>query len=519
MPVVKELYANAISSSSDSGNTSIFNTNYTDTRSEILILKKDLEDAGIQKGDKLLDLSFFVTSKSGKNLSNVKIGIKHTTGYDAISENYFETYDSHQEVYIVSSINRNSIIANEWFTFTFNSGFIWNGNDNISLTLIADGSGAGTSGGQWLVKSVSGSRYLGYRANNTSKSPFDSVSGTIIKDFVPSMKITIDDRITPKLTTNGLVGYWNSREGVVDDINWNNISPNTKGKYNAIISGAKPTSSGMYYDGVDDYIDIPLPLELQQKTSATIEFIIKSENSWIGQEIISQYSTSPMGDYLMYIYGGYVVLSGIFDSIRTEDDMMSLGEGLLNEYSTYLITITADTLSSKITCYIYNLDEMTLISNSYTTNISTISENNFFRIGSYNTPFMFKGMMDNIRLYNRVLTDNEILQNRALGFNVGLEYVPPKVNYLLANKKKISPKQEMNQSIITVRFDVDVVEYVARLNGSDYSTGILVHQGGAVLANTDAEVIIDWDELSSEGDNRINIYGKSNNGVWTEYQN
>lgn len=75
----------------------------------------------------------------------------------------------------------------------------------------------------------------------------------------------------------------------------------------------------------------------------------------------------------------------------------------------------------------------------------------------------------------------------------------------------------MNQSTITVRFDSDVVEYVARLNGTDHLTGINVHQGGNAIANTNVQVIIDWNELSSEGANRINIYGKGLDGQWTPY--
>ena len=94
----------------------------------------------------------------------------------------------------------------------------------------------------------------------------------------------------------------------------------------------------------------------------------------------------------------------------------------------------------------------------------------------------------------------------------------PIVTKLEASKLKISDEAGMNQSIITVRFDKDVTEYVARLNGSDYSTGTLVHQGLGVLANTDATVIIDWNELTREGENRINIYGKGIDGSWTIHQ-
>lgn len=90
----------------------------------------------------------------------------------------------------------------------------------------------------------------------------------------------------------------------------------------------------------------------------------------------------------------------------------------------------------------------------------------------------------------------------------------PMVKSIIIDRIRISDEPGVNRSIITVQFDQDVTEYVARLDGVDYSTGILVHQGGMVSANTDAQVIIDWDELTNEGMNKINIYGKSVNG-WT----
>jgi hypothetical protein len=90
----------------------------------------------------------------------------------------------------------------------------------------------------------------------------------------------------------------------------------------------------------------------------------------------------------------------------------------------------------------------------------------------------------------------------------------PIVSTITTNRTKISDEVGINQSIITVQFDTDVTQYVARLNGVDYNTGTLVHTGGAVAANTDAQVVVDWTELTTEGSNRINVYGQNANG-WT----
>ena len=112
--------------------------------------------------------------------------------------------------------------------------------------------------------------------------------------------------------------------------------------------------------------------------------------------------------------------------------------------------------------------------------------------------------------------DAVFITDVVLSYNLPKTNPVPKVIKLETNRPKISDEVGMNQSIITVRFDTDVKEYVARLNGSDATTGVLVHSGGAVKANTDAEIIVDWNELGSEGSNRINVYGLNDYG-WTEY--
>lgn len=92
----------------------------------------------------------------------------------------------------------------------------------------------------------------------------------------------------------------------------------------------------------------------------------------------------------------------------------------------------------------------------------------------------------------------------------------PNVSTMNVNRSKISDEPGINQSVITIQFDKSVTEYRAMLNGTDYNTGVMVHSGGAVLANTDTQIIIDWNESLVEGLNRINIYGKNDIG-WTAH--
>lgn len=93
----------------------------------------------------------------------------------------------------------------------------------------------------------------------------------------------------------------------------------------------------------------------------------------------------------------------------------------------------------------------------------------------------------------------------------------PICSIVSTSKPKISDEVGKNQTIITFKFDKDVVQWIAKLNGSDNATGTTVDSGTTLSANTNATATIDWNEGLSEGQNRINIYGKLADGTWTQY--
>jgi hypothetical protein len=93
----------------------------------------------------------------------------------------------------------------------------------------------------------------------------------------------------------------------------------------------------------------------------------------------------------------------------------------------------------------------------------------------------------------------------------------PVCTIISTSKTKISDEANMNQSIITFKFDKDVIQWIAKLNGNDQTTGTTVDSGTTLNANTNATCTVDWNEGLSEGINRINIYGKASDGTWTVY--
>lgn len=224
--------------------------------------------------------------------------------------------------------------------------------------------------------------------------------------------------VSQTLVTNGLIGYWNSKQGV-NGTAWKNIAPSTSGQYDATLSGAAVQSNGMYLDGNGAYINIPIPTELQSVSPATFEFRLNLT--------ATQTNSAPdlLSDsrYIMYAYQANVIrLSGIFDSVRNQDVRLSVPNMYASDVDSF-ITITADPATNVISIYKNGtkINSYNPTSLGIPGTVSTIlaPAQTILRLGSKVTNYP-QGVIDNVRLYNRVLSDPEISQNYAIGKEIGL---------------------------------------------------------------------------------------------------
>lgn len=565
MPITNELFTYGTKSNSNSNYLSPFIQAYSDGRFELLILRADLETAGFQENDSILDLKFFPTTISGVDIKNVKIGIKHTAKTNTVN-GVFEPYNTYTEVFNQVTVARSTMVRNVWFTFTFSSPYIWNGIDNILITFMKDNSASNFSGA-WQVRTMTSVERIKGFSSNSKVSPFDAETALIVTSqpfTVPSMQLTVADRLNKIVKTyakidstsnisakpvnssnylkasisssstakaspirefaegnstirkNGLVGYWNAKQGLTATV-WDNIAPNKIGSYNATVIGATSTVDGLYFDGVDDSVRIPAISQTDLPSGViTIETWVNIKNDTITYKHVVSGGSIPVFGHDEDKFGTLIAEPYDFNYNNTPAVLNAFHHAvIMMDVNRKIIQISVNGVNeiidtSKLSDYHWG--------NHYDWKNIPISISEY--IGYTESYYRFQGNMSLLRIYNRALDDDELKVNRDIGYEIGLEApqsaLLPSVSIVNIDKPKISDEVGMNQSVVTVRFDTNVIQYVARLNGSDHTTGTLIHSGGAVLANTDIQVVVDWNELSSEGQNRINIYGQNADG-WTPY--
>lgn len=129
----------------------------------------------------------------------------------------------------------------------------------------------------------------------------------------------------------------------------------------------------------------------------------------------------------------------------------------------------------------------------------------------------FKGKVKFVRWYNVELTPEQVLQNYQTSNTVVPEN-PPIAMITNVTKTEISRIIGAHETTISFSFDKDVTAYTVRVGGVDRGTGYEGDSGGAVTRGTIINAVIDGNELQTEGDNRVNIYGQGLDGKWSPYE-
>lgn len=304
------------------------------------------------------------------------------------------------------------------------------------------------------------------------------------------------------IAKDGLLYYYNSKQGYTSNV-WEDLSGN---EYHLNMTDTMLDGDGVYFNGssmskgvMGSGMSVPV------QSSYTLEFALK---------VPDLTATS----YFLYFYRS----TGSRALTLTSSELLRMYAESTSFPSTYQVPI--NTIVQFTIKHVTNNMHALYINGTFRENINTTANisdlTGSLNVGT-NGSGHYKGHIAYVRQYNRSLSDTEISNNYSYGLDVGLEDnlpVYPAPLIIDCTRIKISKKNTVDRSIVTFKFDTDVNEWTVRVSGVSYDTGILADSGGKLAAGVNVTAEIDWSELYQEGQNKVNIYGKSKDGHWTQYQ-
>ena len=227
------------------------------------------------------------------------------------------------------------------------------------------------------------------------------LSALIIVAFMVPVTSLLSGETSAQLTS-GLVGYWKFDEGL------GNIVYDSSGYSNhGTIYGATWTDNGKFggalYFGGDDYVLVPSSPSLEITDELTLEAWIKVHYSVDSTILTKRYRFSEVG------YGLH-----FWDSERVVS--FNVGASMYEGLKTREISLELDNWYHIAGTYIESTGEWKIyvngaLENSLTRPGELAANNAPIYIGSHNSTSFFRGVIDEIRIYNRALSPDEILQH------------------------------------------------------------------------------------------------------------
>jgi hypothetical protein len=248
--------------------------------------------------------------------------------------------------------------------------------------------------------------------NNLVGTSFTTAQECLVYYSTQTDKVCFNREYEP-IVTNGLV--LNVDAGFVPSYpqsgtTWDDLSGN--GYDGTLTNGPTYSTDGggsIVFDGVDDYVVTPSFSLSNTNNQISFDFWIKV-TSPLGnvQTIFSdRFQNNTIGYLLLYYNSnGSITYQFATNTIRSQVSSVVFSSEFINTWVN--VVITTDYVSKEIKFY----RNSTLLSTQTMVNAQFPSGNRIKFIGSYSTTANFmKGTLPSMRLYNRTLTSQEILQN------------------------------------------------------------------------------------------------------------
>ncbi len=229
---------------------------------------------------------------------------------------------------------------------------------------------------------------------------------------------------------NGLVGHWtfdgkDMYSNIADTSGQGNDGSLQLGVSGNISTTTAPGAIGqsLKFDGVDDYVDIGDVTTFDNLTQMTISAWVKQDSLTDDDVLIGKIVNSPLWDGFLLFRDDVGGASGRTDTYKFEVDYQSNNssiEGATNASQqgvwTHVVGTFAGNSSTGLRLYINGVED----ANSPVSTVGTLntsSNSDLVRIGNSNAfaGKEFNGAIDDVRIYNRVLSADEIKRLYQMG--------------------------------------------------------------------------------------------------------
>jgi hypothetical protein len=224
-------------------------------------------------------------------------------------------------------------------------------------------------------------------------------------DSTATLNLTVTNTIPSYVPTNGLVGYW-PFNGNANDESGNGNHGTVNG---ATLTSDRNGGAGKAYsfDGVNDFIKCNYGGPSGNPV-LTLSFWIKSSQSTYGH-LIGYGSNAGSGQDIRVFINGNCSNSIAFD---TYDNQKAKSTMFSNEWDNYTIIYNGN-LGNNTTVSSFYKNGVLMITECFNVNISSTNISSLFPIvfgryhGTAQTGF-YNGLLDDVMIYNRLLTQQEI---------------------------------------------------------------------------------------------------------------
>jgi hypothetical protein len=298
---------------------------------------------------------------------------------------------------------------NVWYNLSMvYDGSTWKGyiNSNLDFSVSKTGS-ITTNSTLYIGYTPAAGEQAGFNGNISQTSIYNRSLTT--QEILQNYQSTFTRFLGKNIVTSGLVNYLDAGYNASypgSGTTWNNIS-GVSGGTGTLVNGPTYSTDGggsIVFDGVDDTISIPYDTNIDPTEGITIEvWCYPTDLTTIQYQELFRKDSSPGRQLFSFQQYGTILSFGTWTTGYDELDLTILPSNYVNRWNHFVATYRNGYKA------IY-VNGILLGFNTITGNLTKSNATSYIG-SSTNSSEFFKGNYANYKMYNRSLTQSEILQN------------------------------------------------------------------------------------------------------------